>query len=38
MKAEALINVSQAVTHGSKRQARNLKNRRQGSVVGCDGS
>jgi hypothetical protein len=37
MNAEALINVSQAVTHGSTRQVRNLKNRRQGIVVGCEG-
>jgi hypothetical protein len=38
MNAEALINVSQAVTHGITRQVRSLKNHRQGIVVGCEGS
>ena len=38
MNAEALINVSQAVTHGSIRQVRNLRSRRQGIVIGCEGN
>jgi hypothetical protein len=37
MNVEGLINVCQAVTHGSLRQIRNLKTNSQGIVVKADG-
>ena len=38
MNVEELINVCQAVTHGNQRQVKNLKTKRQGTVVNGDGS
>lgn len=37
MKGEELVNVSQAVMHGSQRYVRNLRTNRDGRVVSCDG-
>lgn len=37
METEELINVGQAVTHGNPRRVRNLKTRKEGTVIGIDG-
>lgn len=37
MKAEGLVNISQAVAHGNRRQVRNFKTQKQGVVVNVEG-
>lgn len=38
MNTEGLINVCQAVTHGSPRRVRNLKSRKEGTVIKGEGN
>ena len=38
MNAEGVINVCQAVTHGSLREVRNLKTDKQGTVINVEGN
>ncbi len=38
MRGEEVVNVCQAVTHGSQRYVRNLRRNEEGRVVSCDGA
>lgn len=38
MNNEELINVCQAVSHGKARQVWHLKSKKQGTVIGCEGT